>query len=178
MTWTTVPSFVVALCVFVVIGLFAAGDSTTDALDDTLAALRASFDINVIMLVPVAVVVYMASKKKPAVASILASTWNDLVFDGGAQDEYERLSDTLFRLLSQAAVEAAKGGEVQFKAEKGGVVHAGVGKASFEPEKLAENVHSFVESVRSAKPVAARGTYIQRVSISSSMGPGLRLDIA
>ena len=77
----------------------------------------------------------------------------------------------------KAAVEAAKGGEVQFKAEKAGVVHAGVGKASFDAEKLAQNVRAFVEAVSKAKPTGAKGTYMKKVSLSSSMGPGVTVDL-
>jgi len=75
------------------------------------------------------------------------------------------------------AVEAAKGGEVQFKVEKAGVVHAGIGKASFDEAKLAENVRAFVDAVQKAKPSGAKGTYIKKVSISSTMGPGVSIDI-
>ncbi|WP_407495009.1 50S ribosomal protein L1 [Pseudooceanicola sp. MF1-13] len=71
------------------------------------------------------------------------------------------------------AVKAAKGGEVQFKAEKAGVVHAGVGKVSFDEGKLVENVRAFVDAVAKAKPTGAKGTYIKKVSLSSSMGPGV-----
>ena len=78
----------------------------------------------------------------------------------------------------KAAVEAAKGGEVQFKAEKAGVVHAGIGKASFDEAKLAENIRAFVEAVNRAKPTGAKGTYVKKVSISSTMGPGVSLDLA
>ncbi len=78
----------------------------------------------------------------------------------------------------KSAVEAAKGGEVQFKAEKAGVVHAGVGKVSFEPAKLAENIRAFVDAVNRAKPSGAKGTYLKKVSISSTMGPGVSLDLA
>ncbi|AGT10260.1 50S ribosomal protein L1 [Paracoccus aminophilus] len=78
----------------------------------------------------------------------------------------------------KAAVEAAKGGEVQFKAEKAGVVHAGVGKVSFDEAKLAENIRAFVDAVNRAKPSGAKGTYLQKVSISSTMGPGVSLDLA
>ena len=76
------------------------------------------------------------------------------------------------------AVSAAKGGEVQFKAEKAGVVHAGVGKASFDAAKLVENVRAFVDAVNRAKPSGAKGTYVKKVSLSSSMGPGVSIDIA
>ncbi|NOC85201.1 50S ribosomal protein L1 [Ruegeria sp. HKCCD6228] len=78
----------------------------------------------------------------------------------------------------KAAVEAAKGGEVQFKAEKGGVVHAGVGKASFDEAKLAENVRAFVSAVAKAKPSGAKGTYMKKIALSSTMGPGVTVDVA
>ena len=77
----------------------------------------------------------------------------------------------------KAAVEAAKGGEVQFKAEKGGVVHAGVGKASFDEAKLAENVRAFVSAVAKAKPTGAKGAYMKKIVLSSTMGPGVTLDV-
>src|SRR6056297_2174529 len=77
----------------------------------------------------------------------------------------------------KGAVEAAKGGEVQFKVEKAGVVHAGVGKASFEPEKLAANIRAFVDAVARAKPSGAKGTYMKKVSLSSTMGPGVSIDV-
>jgi large subunit ribosomal protein L1 len=77
-----------------------------------------------------------------------------------------------------AAVAAAKGGEVQFKAEKAGVVHAGVGKASFDEAKLAENIRAFVAAVGRAKPTGAKGTYMKKISISSTMGPGINIDVA
>ncbi|WP_121634248.1 50S ribosomal protein L1 [Tropicibacter alexandrii] len=76
------------------------------------------------------------------------------------------------------AVEAAKGGQVQFKAEKAGVVHAGVGKVSFDEAKLAENIRAFVNAVSAAKPTGAKGTYMKRISVSSSMGPGVSVDVA
>merc|ERR1712137_707710 len=75
------------------------------------------------------------------------------------------------------AVKAAKGGEVQFKAEKGGVVHAGVGKASFDEAKLAENVRAFVSAVAKAKPTGAKGAYMKKIVLSSTMGPGVTLDV-
>ena len=78
----------------------------------------------------------------------------------------------------KAAVEAAKGGEVQFKAEKAGVVHAGVGKASFDAGKLAENIRAFVDAVQKAKPAGAKGTYMKKVSLTSTMGPGVSVDVA
>ena len=76
-----------------------------------------------------------------------------------------------------AAVTAAKSGEVQFKAEKAGVVHAGVGKVSFEEKKLVENVKAFIESVKKMRPSGAKGTYMKKVSISSSMGLSVTLNV-
>ena len=78
----------------------------------------------------------------------------------------------------KAAVEAAKGGEVQFKAEKAGVVHAGIGKASFSEAALAENVKTIIAAVNKARPTGAKGTYINKIALSSTMGPGVTLDIA
>ncbi|MCT8330829.1 50S ribosomal protein L1 [Albidovulum sediminis] len=78
----------------------------------------------------------------------------------------------------KAAVEAAKGGEVQFKVEKAGVIHAGVGKVSFDEAKLAENVRAFVDAVSKAKPSGAKGAYLKKVSLSSTMGPGVSVDVA
>ena len=75
------------------------------------------------------------------------------------------------------AVEAAKGGQVQFKVEKAGVVHAGVGKASFDEAKLAENVKAFVDAVARAKPAGAKGTYMKKISLSSTMGPGVSVSV-
>ena len=75
------------------------------------------------------------------------------------------------------AVQNAKGGEVQFKVEKAGVIHAGVGKASFDAEKLAENVRAFVDAVNRAKPSGAKGSYLKKVSLSSTMGPGVSLNL-
>jgi large subunit ribosomal protein L1 len=76
------------------------------------------------------------------------------------------------------AVRAAKGGQVQFKVEKAGIVHAGVGKTSFEADKLAENIRAFVEAVQRAKPTGAKGAYMKKVSIASTMGPGVSIDLA
>ena len=76
-----------------------------------------------------------------------------------------------------AAVKAAKGGEVQFKAEKGGVVHAGVGKASFDEAKLVENVKAFVDAVAKAKPPGAKGAYMKKIALSSTMGAGVTIDV-
>jgi len=75
------------------------------------------------------------------------------------------------------AVEAAKGGQVQFKAEKAGVVHAGIGKVSFDKGKLVENVKAFVDAVAKAKPTGAKGTYIKQISLSSPMSPGVTLSV-
>ncbi len=77
----------------------------------------------------------------------------------------------------KGAVEAAKGGEVQFKVEKAGVIHAGIGKVSFTEDKLAENVRAFVDAVSRAKPAGAKGSYLKKVSLSSTMGPGVSLDL-
>ncbi len=77
-----------------------------------------------------------------------------------------------------AAIKAAKGGAVEFRVEKAGIVQGGVGKASFDTAKIAENVKAFVDAVNKAKPVGAKGTYLQKISLSSSMGPGVKLDIA
>ena len=76
------------------------------------------------------------------------------------------------------AVKAAKGGQVEFRAEKAGIVHAGVGKASFTEPALVENIKAFVGAINRAKPSGAKGTYIRKVSLSSTMGPGLKLDVA
>jgi len=76
------------------------------------------------------------------------------------------------------AVKAAKGGQVEFRAEKAGLVHAGVGKASFTKEALIDNVKAFVGAVAKAKPSGAKGSYIKKVSLSSTMGPGVKLEIA
>ncbi|MFO1148641.1 MAG: 50S ribosomal protein L1 [Alsobacter sp.] len=76
------------------------------------------------------------------------------------------------------AVKAAKGGAVEFRVEKAGIVHAGVGKASFDAQKLAENIRAFADAVARAKPSGAKGTYINRIAISSSMGPGVKVDPA
>jgi large subunit ribosomal protein L1 len=77
-----------------------------------------------------------------------------------------------------AAVKAAKGGAVEFRVEKAGIVQAGVGKASFSEEQIAGNVKAFIDAVLKAKPQGAKGTFVKKVSLSSTMGPGLKLDIA
>ncbi|MGH1379131.1 MAG: 50S ribosomal protein L1 [Alphaproteobacteria bacterium] len=76
----------------------------------------------------------------------------------------------------EKAVTEAKAGALEFRAEKAGVVHARVGKASFDDKKLAENIVAFVEAIKRAKPAGAKGTYINKVSLSSTMGPGLKVD--
>lgn len=76
------------------------------------------------------------------------------------------------------AVAAAKAGQVEFRAEKAGIVHAGIGKASFSAEQLVENARAFVEAIQRAKPTGAKGTYVKKVALSSSMGPGLKVDVA
>ncbi len=74
------------------------------------------------------------------------------------------------------AVKASKGGSVEFRVEKAGIVQAGVGKASFSEEKLVQNIMAFVDAVNKAKPAGAKGTYINRVAVSSTMGPGVKVD--
>ena len=75
------------------------------------------------------------------------------------------------------AVKAAKGGQVEFRVEKAGVLQAGVGKASFTPEALEENIKAFVEAVNRAKPTGAKGTYLKKVALSSTMGPGVKVEV-
>src|SRR5918998_1400508 len=76
------------------------------------------------------------------------------------------------------AVKAAKGGAIEFRVEKAGIVHAGIGKASFDEGKLVENIRAFADAVSKAKPSGAKGTYVQKVAISSTMGPGVKVDPA
>jgi large subunit ribosomal protein L1 len=76
------------------------------------------------------------------------------------------------------AVKASKGGAVEFRVEKAGIVHGGVGKVSFEVKALEENVRAFADAVNKAKPTGAKGIYVKRVALSSTMGPGLKLDVA
>ncbi len=76
------------------------------------------------------------------------------------------------------AIKAAKGGQIEFRVEKAGIVHAGVGKASFTEDALAENVKAFIDAINKAKPTGAKGTYLMGVSLSSTMGPGLKLNVA
>jgi large subunit ribosomal protein L1 len=75
------------------------------------------------------------------------------------------------------AVKDAKGGQIEFRVEKAGIIHAGVGKASFSADAITENVSTFVNAIYKAKPTGVKGTYMQRVTISSSMGPGVRLNV-
>lgn len=75
------------------------------------------------------------------------------------------------------AIKAAKGGEVTFRAEKAGIVHVGVGKASFGEDAIAENIRAVFGAISKAKPTGAKGTYIKRVSVSTTMGPGMQLEI-
>jgi large subunit ribosomal protein L1 len=75
------------------------------------------------------------------------------------------------------AVKAAKGGEVQFRAEKGGVVHAGIGKASFEESQLVENVKAFIDAVAKARPTGSKGSYMKGITLSSTMGPGVTVSV-
>ncbi len=77
----------------------------------------------------------------------------------------------------KAAVEAAKSGQVQYRAEKTGIVQAGIGKASFGPDKLIENVNSFIEAIQKSRPSGAKGTFIKKISISSTMGVGINVNI-
>ena len=77
-----------------------------------------------------------------------------------------------------AAVEAAKGGQVQFRAEKAGIVHAGIGKASFSEADILANVKAFIDAIQKAKPSGAKGTYVKKIAISSTMGPGVKIEPA
>ena len=77
-----------------------------------------------------------------------------------------------------SAVKAVKGGQIEFRVEKAGIVHAGVGKVSFSAEAIGENVSTFINAISKAKPTGVKGTYMKRVSISSTMGPGVKLDIS
>ena len=78
----------------------------------------------------------------------------------------------------KGAVLAAKSGQVEFRAEKAGIIHAGIGKASFDDAKLAENILALVDAIQKAKPTGAKGTYLKKASLSSTMGPGVALDVA
>lgn len=75
------------------------------------------------------------------------------------------------------AVKDAKGGAIEFRAEKAGIIHGGVGKVSFDDKKLAENVVAFVNAIKAAKPSGAKGTYIQKVTLTTTMGPGVKINL-
>ncbi len=77
-----------------------------------------------------------------------------------------------------AAVKAIKGGQIEFRVEKAGIVHAGVGKVSFSADAIGENISTFIDAISKAKPTGVKGTYMKGVSISSTMGPGVKLDIS
>ena len=78
----------------------------------------------------------------------------------------------------KGAVSAAKGGQVEFRAEKAGIIHAGIGKVSFDEAKLIENAKALADAIQKAKPTGAKGTYLKKASLSSTMGPGIRLDVS
>jgi large subunit ribosomal protein L1 len=78
----------------------------------------------------------------------------------------------------RGAVTAAKSGQVEFRAEKAGIIHAGIGKVSFEDGKLVENARALADAIQRAKPTGAKGTYVKKVTISSTMGPGIRVDVS
>lgn len=75
------------------------------------------------------------------------------------------------------AVKNAKAGQVQFRADKAGIIHAPVGRASFEADKLLQNVKALVEALNKAKPASAKGVYLRKMSVSSTMGPGVKIDV-
>jgi large subunit ribosomal protein L1 len=74
------------------------------------------------------------------------------------------------------AIKAVKGGEIEFRAEKAGIVHAGIGKTSFTHEALVENLNAFIAAIIKAKPAGSKGVYLKRVTLSSTMGPGVKID--
>ncbi|MEO9190276.1 MAG: 50S ribosomal protein L1 [Acetobacteraceae bacterium] len=78
----------------------------------------------------------------------------------------------------KGAVTAAKGGQVEFRAEKAGIIHAGIGKASFEQAQLLENARALADAIIKARPAGAKGTYLQKAALSSTMGPGVRVDVS
>ncbi len=78
----------------------------------------------------------------------------------------------------KGAVTAAKAGQVEFRAEKAGIIHAGIGKASFDEAKLLENAKSFIDAIQKARPAGAKGTYVKKVAVSSTMGAGVKVDLA
>jgi large subunit ribosomal protein L1 len=78
----------------------------------------------------------------------------------------------------KGAVSAAKAGQVEYRAEKAGIIHAGIGKVSFDEAKLIENAKALADAIQKAKPAGAKGTYLKKASLSSTMGPGIRVDIS
>lgn len=78
----------------------------------------------------------------------------------------------------KGAITAAKSGQVEYRAEKAGIIHAGVGKASFDEAKLVENIKALVDAVQKARPSGAKGTYMKKAALSSTMGPGVRVDVS
>ncbi len=78
----------------------------------------------------------------------------------------------------RGAVSAAKAGQVEYRAEKAGIIHAGIGKVSFDDNKLLENARALADAIQKAKPAGAKGTYVQKVHLSSTMGPGVRVDVS
>jgi len=78
----------------------------------------------------------------------------------------------------KGAVLAAKSGQVEFRAEKAGIIHAGIGKASFDEDKLAQNIRALVDAIQKAKPTGAKGVYLQKAALSSTMGPGVTVDVS
>lgn len=78
----------------------------------------------------------------------------------------------------KGAVSAAKSGQVEYRAEKAGIVHAGIGKASFDEAKLIENARAFIDAVQKARPTGAKGTYLKKIALASTMGPGVQVDIS
>jgi large subunit ribosomal protein L1 len=77
----------------------------------------------------------------------------------------------------KGAITAAKGGQVEFRAEKAGIIHAGIGKVSFDEQKLLENARALADAVQKARPAGAKGTYMQGASVSSTMGPGIKVEV-
>mgnify|MGYP003146467118 CR=1 FL=1 len=108
--------------------------------------------------------------RKPIITekATMASEHNAVVFEVAIDSNKPMIKE---------AVEAAKGGQVQFKAEKGGVVHAGIGKLSFDEAKLVENVRAFVGAVSKAKPTGSKGAYMKKIALSSTMGPGVTVEV-
>ncbi|MBB3899486.1 large subunit ribosomal protein L1 [Roseococcus suduntuyensis] len=78
----------------------------------------------------------------------------------------------------KGAVTAAKAGQVEFRAEKAGIVHAGIGKASFDADKLLDNARAFVDAIQKSRPTGAKGSYVKKVAVSSTMGPGVKVDVS